>query len=199
MKRAKRKARTASKSRRLPGAAYSGLTVTIPGLVRSGQDVDFRDMISVMYGALGRLHTMRRTLAEGLGLGSAEFAVVLTLLRLENTGGVRIRRIADDLYIAAANITATVGRLEQMQWVVKTSDPKDSRALAVRLTPQARARLTAFASELHFINDIWFEGTTAGELKAVIAFFRRLIDHYEPALAAARSLMRSATTDQRGR
>jgi DNA-binding MarR family transcriptional regulator len=175
----------------------SSLTVTIPGLVRSGQDADFREMISVMYGALGRLQTMRRTLAESLGLGSAEFAVVMTLLRLENTTGVRIRRIADDLYVAAANITATVGRLEQTQWVIKTSDPNDSRALAVRLTPQARERLQGFTEQLHFVNDVWFEGTGASDLKSVISFFHRLIDRYEPALAAARSITRASTTKSR--
>lgn len=175
----------------------SSLTITIPGLVQSGQDADFREMISVMYGALGRLQTMRRTLAESLGLGSAEFAVVMTLLRLESTGGVRIRRIADDLYVAAANITATVGRLEETQWVVKTSDPNDSRALAVRLTPQSRERLHQFTEQLHFVNDVWFEGTNVSDLKSVILFFHRLIDRYEPALAAARSIARASGAKSR--
>jgi DNA-binding MarR family transcriptional regulator len=188
MKRTTRKAVAARKG------ARSKLTVTIPGLVRSGRDAEFREMISVVYGALGRLQTMRRTLAEALDLGSAEFAVVMTLLRLESNTGVRVRRIADDLYVAAANITATVGRLEETNWVVKAPDPTDSRALAIRLTAEARQRLQNFADQLHLVNDVWFQGITSNDLRSVILFFHRLIDQYEPALAAARSIARTSSS-----
>jgi DNA-binding MarR family transcriptional regulator len=145
-----------------------------------------------MYAALGRLQTMRRTLAQALGLSSSEFAVIITLLRAEQGTGLRIRRIADELYIAAANVTFTVLKLEKMGWVAKTADPIDSRAVAIKLTSHARARLSAFADNLHFVNDQWFRGTTRKEFEAVVSFFRHLIDHYQPALDAARELARTA-------
>ncbi|MGE3150210.1 MAG: MarR family winged helix-turn-helix transcriptional regulator [Pseudorhodoplanes sp.] len=185
MKKAKRAARIPSSPRRRR-TANPHLTITLPDLVRSGEDIDFREMISLMYATLGRLQTMRRTLAHSLGLGSAEFAVVMALLRIEDVSGVSIRRIADDLYVAAANVTVTISKLEEMGWVIKSSDPTDSRALAIRLTPAARQRLSAFADRLHFVNDVWFQGTTRTELKAVVSFFRNLISQYEPALSVAR-------------
>src|SRR5262249_30121459 len=74
------------------------LTVTVPDLIDAGGDAEFREMISLMYAAVGRLTTMRRTLARSLGLTSAQFAVLMTLLRLDTRTGVKIRDIADDLY-----------------------------------------------------------------------------------------------------
>lgn len=177
-----------TRSRRQSKSSRPPLTVTIPGLVQSGRDADFREMVGLMYAALGRLQTMRRTLARSMGLSSAEFAVVMAVRRLENESGVRIRRIADDLYVAAANVTATVGRLEESGWVVKTSDPTDSRALGVRLSKRARNRVNALLQELHFVNDVWFRGTTGEELQAIISFYRRLIAQYRAALNKAREL-----------
>jgi DNA-binding MarR family transcriptional regulator len=181
-----------TKRKRAPKPAESSLTVTIPSLIRSGRDADFGEMISLMYAALGRLQTMRRTLAKSLGLSASEFAVIITLLRAQEGSGLRIRRIADELHVAAANVTVTVVKLEKMGWVAKTPDPKDSRAVAINLTPQARARLRAFANGLHQVNDIWFQGTTQQEFDAVFSFFRHLIYHYPPALNMARELARTA-------
>src|SRR5262249_58156919 len=122
--------------------------------------------------ALGRLQTMRRTLAQALGLSSSEVAVIITLLRLDDGSGLRIRRIADELYVAAANVTVTVLKLEKGGWVAKTPDPLDSRAVAIKLTPQARTRLGEFAVNLHFVNDLWFRGTTRKQLEPAASFFR---------------------------
>jgi DNA-binding MarR family transcriptional regulator len=149
-------------------------------------------MISLLYAALGRLQAMRRTLAQSLELSAAEFAVVVALFRIESKPGVSIRSIADHLHVAAANVAVTVSKLEQMGWVTKTSDPTDSRALAVRLTAPARRRLNTFVDRLQLVNDAWFSGTTESELRAVISFFRHLIDQYEPALNIARELTRLA-------
>lgn len=166
----------------------TNLTVTIPSLIRSGRDSDFGEMISLMYAALPRLQTIRRTLAQSLDLSSSEFAVIITLLRAEDRAGLRIRRIADELHVAAANVTATVVKLERMGWVAKTPDPKDNRAVAISLTQKARSKLDAFAENLHYVNDVWFQGTTRDEFKAVVSFLRHIINRYQPALNAAREL-----------
>jgi DNA-binding MarR family transcriptional regulator len=168
-------------------SAQSGhLTVTIPSLIHQGRDEDFGEMIALMYATLGRLQTLRRFLAHSLGLSSSEFAVVITLLRASHGTGMRIRRIADELYVAAANVTATVVKLERMGWVTKKPDDSDSRAVSIQLTQKARAKLNGFAGTLNSVNNIWFQGTTAGEFKAVVTFFKHLIEHYGPALHVAR-------------
>jgi DNA-binding MarR family transcriptional regulator len=135
---------------------------------------------------------MRRHLAESLGLNGSEFAVVITLLRTAKKKGLRVRSIADELHVAAANVTATVARLERSGWVIKRPDPEDSRAISIQLTAIAQARMNAFADALQSVNDIWFQDTTKGEFRAVVSFFKHLIERYPAALAVARELRRKS-------
>lgn len=179
-----------AKSRSRGHISASHLTVTIPSLVRSGQDRNFGEMIALMYATLGRLQTMRRHLASALGLNASEFAVVITLQRTAKDGGLRVRSIADELHVAAANVTATVAKLERAGWVTKGHDPDDNRAISIQLTRHARAKMNAFADVLHSVNDVWFEDTTEKEFRAVVSFFKHLIGRYPAAVGLARGLRR---------
>lgn len=176
------------KSNERKRARIAHLTVTIPSLVHSGRDKDFGEMIALMYATLGRLQTMRRHLANALGLNASEFAVVITLLRAAKDGGLRIRSIADELHVAAANITATVAKLERSGWIAKKPDPKDNRAISIQLTRHARGKMQSFADALHSVNDVWFQDTTNHEFRAIVAFFKHLIQRYPTAVGIARGL-----------
>ena len=147
-------------------------------------------MIALMYAALGRLQTMRRHLASALGLNASEFAVVITLQRTAKDGSLRIRTIADELHVAAANVTATVAKLERAGWVAKGPDRHDNRAISIQLTGHARTAMNEFADALHSVNDVWFEYTTAKEFRAVVSFFKHLIERYPAAVGLARGLRR---------
>jgi len=175
-----------SKERKRAGTAH--LTVTIPSLVHSGRDQDFGEMIALMYATLGRLQTMRRHLANALDLNASEFAVVITLLRTSKDGGLRVRSIADELHVAAANVTATVAKLERSGWISKKPDPKDNRAISIQLTRHARGKMQSFADALHSVNDVWFQDTTDQEFRAIVVFFKHLIRRYPAAVAIARGL-----------
>lgn len=190
------KPRKSHRTKRTSKTRSAHLTVSIPSLIHAGRDHQFGEMIALMYATLGRLQTIRRFLAMALGLSSSEFAIVITLQRAPATG-LRIRNIADELHVAAANVTATVAKLEREGWVIKGPDELDSRAVLIQLSPKAKERMDAFADMLHSVNDIWFEGTTSAEFKAVLSFFRRLIDQYSPALDAARNYGRRARAPAR--
>jgi DNA-binding MarR family transcriptional regulator len=171
------------------------LTVSIPSLIHASRDQQFGEMIALMHAMFGRLQTIRRFLAKALGLSSSEFAIVITLQRNPESG-LRIRSIAEELHVAAANVTATVTKLERSGWVIKGPDRQDSRAVSIQLSRKAKEKMIAFASMLHSVNDIWFEGTTSPEFNAVVTLFRRLIDQYPPAIEAAKSLDRRAKHDR---
>jgi len=177
-----------SKSRQRKYASAAQLTVTLPSLVHSGRDHDFGEMIALLYATLGRLQTMRRHLANALDLNASEFAVVITLLRTAKEGGLRVRSIADELHVAAANVTATVAKLERSGWVAKKPDPKDNRAISIQLTRHARSKMQLFASGLHSVNDAWFRDTTDQEFRAVVTFCKHLIQRYPAAVGLARGL-----------
>ena len=185
------KARRSRKVKSAGKMQHAHLTVSIPSLIHAGRDRQFGEMIALMYAMLGRLQTIRRFLAKALDLSSSEFAVVITLHRA-NADGLRIRGIADELHVAAANVTATVTRLERSGWVTKGPDERDSRAVSIRLSRKAKERMDAFADTLHAVNDVWFEGTSSSEFKAVVALFRRLIDRYGPTVDVARKIGRKS-------
>jgi DNA-binding MarR family transcriptional regulator len=145
-------------------------------------------MIALMYATLGRLQTMRRHLANALDLNASEFAVVMTLLRAVKEGGLRVRAIADELHVAAANVTATVAKLERSGWIVKKPDHTDNRAISIQLTRHARNKLESFADGLHSVNDVWFQDITNYEFRAVVTFFKNLIRRYPAAVGLARGL-----------
>lgn len=174
------------KDRKRTGAVH--LTVTIPSLVHSGRDHDFGEMIALMYATLGRLQTMRRHLASAVDLNASEFAVVMTLLRATKDGGLRVRSIADELHVAAANVTATVAKLERSGWIAKKPDLRDNRAISIQLTRLARNKMQSFADGLHSVNDIWFQDTSDQEFRAVVTFFKNLIRRYPAAVGLARGL-----------
>lgn len=144
-----------------------------------------------MYATMGRFQVMRRTLASCLSLTPAEFAVVISLHRLRNGNGARIRELADDLHTAAANVTATVKSLERQGWVLKRGDPRDSRAVAVELQSSARARLNRFFEAAHPANEIWFRDISESDQSTVKRFLLRLIEQYPPALHQARAIKRA--------
>lgn len=160
-------------------------------------DYEIRELTSLLYAAMNRFQTVRRTLASSLDLTPAEFAVVISLHRLSSGNGARIRELANDIHVAAANVTATVKALEMKGWVVKRADPRDTRALSVELSAASRARLNKFFETIHPVNEIWFRNIPKSDQLTVKKFLARLIDQYPPALQEARMLKRRLSKQQK--
>ena len=166
------------------------LTVTLPELLVKGSDRQFRNLIARLYASIGQLQSMRRQLAESLGVSTTELSVLLGLHHLSASGRVRVRDLADHLRMAASNVTAAISSLQRESWVEKAADPSDSRALSIALTAGAEVRLEAFARRCSQLNDCWFQGLTTDDMLTVTAFFRRLDEHYEAAHSIGREMLK---------
>lgn len=165
-------------------------TTSIDTFLDNGSDTRLRELVSLMYAAAGRLQSMRRELARSLNVGAAEISVLLTLYGSPQDGGMRIKEIADNLHIAAANVTASVNMLERQNWIEKANDSRDSRAVLVSLTREGRERLDRFASKLRHVNDIWFADISAREYSHVMRFLQRIISQFDSAFYAAKIVER---------
>lgn len=161
-------------------------TTSIETFLDNGSDTRLRELVALMYAAAGRLQSMRRELARSLNVSAAELSVLLTLYGSSRNGRMRIKEIADNLHIAAANVTASVNALAQQNWIEKTNDSRDSRAVLVFLTAEGRERLDRFASKLRSVNDIWFADISAREYRHVMRFLKRIIDQFDSAYLAAK-------------
>ena len=163
-------------------------TTSIDTFLDNGSDARLRELVSLMYAAAGRLQSMRRELAHSLNVGAAELSVLLTLYGSPNNGGMRIKEIADNLHIAAANVTASVNTLERQNWLKKENDSRDSRAILVSLTKEGQERLNRFTAKLRNVNDIWFAGISAREYSHVVRFLKRIIGQFDAALYSTKAL-----------
>lgn len=164
----------------------------VPGLNRDVV-LDVDDFITLLYAAGNRLFSLRRNVAKSIGLNSPEFAAILAIARLDQGEGVRIKALADDVHIAATNMTATINALHQNGWVNKLADPEDSRAVRVSLTPTARHRLSVLGERIALINAQWFSGATDEQVKQACQVFNTLLNNYEQTQAIVNALDFSAT------
>jgi DNA-binding MarR family transcriptional regulator len=135
-------------------------------------------MFVVLYASIGRLQSLRRVLAEKVGLDTSELAVVMALYAMQHLPDVRIRDIADQMYSAHGNVTVTLTKLQESGWVLKSTSESDNRAVSVRLTARARAVMEALQQELDEVNDVWFEDVDVEDVGVVIRVLDALVRQY---------------------
>jgi len=156
---------------------------------RPDADIDVDDFITLLYAAGSRLFSLRRTVAKSIGLNTPEFAAVLAVARLDEGEGVRIKALADDVHVAATNMTTTVNALLARGWVHKLTDQEDSRAVRISLTEAARFRLNTLAKKITEINEQWFGEETSDELiRHSCQVLSALVRNYERAQAVVNGL-----------
>jgi MarR family transcriptional regulator, organic hydroperoxide resistance regulator len=143
---------------------------------RELSDSEFREFIAELFAAAAGMQALRRAIARSIGLGGAEFAVLLAIWRLERPGPIGIKGLADHLHVSGPHITDEVTRLARLGYLQKSPDPADLRALSLKLTKQGTKLLASLAPTLDEINRHLFEGMTAKDMRAQRIFFRRLIE-----------------------
>jgi DNA-binding MarR family transcriptional regulator len=106
------------------------------------------DLDMAPVGVISRLSLVRSYLDEELaavyarfGLTAPDFAVLVTLARLEHQGAnVSQRRLADELGLTSGTISVRVDRLADQGLVDRDPDPESKRNVLLSLTPDGRAR-----------------------------------------------------------
>jgi DNA-binding MarR family transcriptional regulator len=117
---------------------------------------------------------LRRALAASVGLSAAEYAILLATWHLQKKGSVAINTLAAQLHVAAANVTAEVGKLVKKGILSKRPHPDDTRAVSIGLTADGDAILGELTPLLRDINDRLFSGNTASDIAAVAHFLRHI-------------------------
>jgi DNA-binding MarR family transcriptional regulator len=181
--RARKKRRTIPTSR----PAKVSLTVSLPQFLVNGTDLDFREFVADLFAAVGGMHSLRRALASSAGLSAAEFSVVLATWHLQKKGNVGISAIAKHLHVAAAHVTAEVGRLVGKGLLKKKPHPTDTRAVLVVLTAAGKKILQQLTPLLRGINDRLFSGNTPADVAVLSKFLKHLADESSNSIRMARA------------
>jgi len=163
------------------------LTVSLPQFLVDGSDLDFREFVADLFAAVGGMHSLRRALAGSTGLSAAEFSVVLATWHLQKKGTVGISTIARHLHVAAAHVTAEVGRLVTKGLLKKKPDPRDTRAVVVALTERGKNILQQLTPLLRRINDRLFSGNSPADVAVLSKFLKHLADESAHAIRMART------------
>ena len=164
-------------------AAYEPpLSITLPELLSAGRDKDFRRLIHALLVSTGRLARCRAAFGKPMGLTGAQYSVLMAAAHLQGSRGVSIRAIADYLNVAAAHVTAEVGKIAAAGLLAKSRDGADRRAVAVRLTPAGEIALEQLGPLLREINDMLFAGVSAQEFRVLAGFFENFVVNTEHAM-----------------
>jgi DNA-binding MarR family transcriptional regulator len=150
-------------------------------------DAKLRIFMADMYAAMSLMRLLRQQIASALSLSSAEYSVLLAVWYLERGNDLTLRAIADHLHVAAAYVTAEVGRLADKGLLTKRPDPVDRRAISVELTAASRELFAPLAPLLRDVNAPLLAGISLDDLDIVHRFFKGIIANGYEAIGVARS------------
>ena len=152
-----------------------------------GTDLQFREFVADLFAATAGMQSLRRALAKSVGLSAAEFSVLLATWHLQKKGRVGITAVARHLHVAAAHVTAEVGKLVRKDFIKKTQDLNDTRAVTLVLTRKGEGILTQLAPLLRRINDRLFSGNTPNAIRVVAKFLQHVANESANSIRMARN------------
>ena len=161
-------------------------TVTLPEMLKSGDDLAFREAIYLMALAFGRLQSFREGFGKFLGLTGSQFIVLIGIAYRQGSEGVSIRTLSDHTQLASTHVTTEVGRLIGKGLLTKTANQRDRRGVLVRLSPQGEDAIHAINPLLRRVNDRLFQNVSRAEFTTVSRFLATYALNSEYALAEFR-------------
>jgi DNA-binding MarR family transcriptional regulator len=164
-----------------PRAAGRGSTVdNLPP-----DDANLREFIADFSAAGALMRRLRRSLADALDLSAAEHSVMLGLWYCERRGTTSVRELADHLHVAAAHVTAELGKLSEAGLVEKTPNEADKRAVNLRLTQKGHKLLDRLAPILREVNLSLLAGVSHAEMGAAQRLLKRIVEQAPDAIRVA--------------
>jgi DNA-binding MarR family transcriptional regulator len=160
--------------------------VTLPEIVRDGDDLRFRETLYLMALGFGRLQSFREAFGRLLSLTGSQFIVLIGTAYRQGSEGVSIRALADHTQLAATHVTTEVGRLIGKGLLTKTANARDRRSVLVRLSSQGEAAVRAVNPLLRRVNDQLFQNVSRAEFETVSRFLTTFALNSEYALAEVR-------------
>jgi DNA-binding MarR family transcriptional regulator len=152
-------------------------------------DEALREFIADLYGAISIMRILRRQIARTVDLSSAEFSVLLAVWHLERHGEMTVKAIADHLHVAAAHVTAEIGKLVDTGLLAKAAHRSDKRAVGIALSKAGRDLFHRVMPMLREINDRLFAGASYGEMALVHRFLGGIIEHGDDAVRVTEAYM----------
>ena len=177
-----RQARRPPKPKARQVEAMPPLSISLDPLLVDGSDAEFRRLIYRMLITQARLDEIRSRIAQEVGVSSAQYPMVMAIMRLEGDDGVSISRLADYLEVTGPHVTGEVRKLVAAGLARKTTNPDDLRSVQVKLSSFGRRRLLASFDYIRQVNDILFDGVSVEEFRTLVKFNKNFMSNTAGAL-----------------
>lgn len=147
----------------------------MPGAVRQGAET--RDaMRRVLLGEFFEFaEVVGDLMAKGLAERRLTRARAEVIWRLEASGPVTQRELADALHVTPRNVTRFIDALEQADLVARGPHPDDRRASLLTLTPKGRKVAAALSADHDAFASLLFGDLEPAELETFAATFERIL------------------------
>lgn len=156
-------------------------TVDLPQF-RSAQDYRrFRQLLSALFRLETQLSSVRRKVAERLGLGLSHHQILTAIAEQQGDGGVSVRDLADYMRVSGPFIAAETKVLADKGLITKVDDPTDRRRSLVRLSREGERCVDGIADLLRPVNNRAFRSLHAGQLAVLEAVLEQLLEDSEQA------------------
>lgn len=164
------------------------------GRVRPDLDVGPLAIISRLERLRGHLDAELERVFESHGLSGPSFAVLVSLARLNEPGGVSQRRLMDELGLTSGTVSVRMDRLVDQGLVDRQPDPDDKRNTRIMLTDAGRALFERVAPA-HLANERrLLSSLNEAEQAMLAALLRKLLVEYEGSLPARNAPFRLGLT-----
>ncbi|MGW6455916.1 MarR family winged helix-turn-helix transcriptional regulator [Streptomyces sp. NPDC055078] len=165
------------------GGIRAPLTVGRPELLPGGTDDDFRQLTHGLFALAARHDAVRAGHAAMVGLSGAQYTTLITVAHLATHGEVRVKDIAEHLWVTPTFATMEIKKLAAQGLVEKSRSTEDRRVQRITVTPEGMTRLRKLAPIQRQVNDRQFADLTAEEFRELNRLVRRLIATSDQALA----------------
>jgi DNA-binding MarR family transcriptional regulator len=137
-------------------------------------------------GVISRLERLRAIIAEEQeavfaehGISNPTFTTLVTLVRINQPGGISQRRLANEMGLTPGTVSARVDRLVADGLVIRSPDPADKRGWLVTLTDRGRD-LFETVVPAHLANQVRLLGSLTCDEQATLAgLLRKLLVAFE--------------------
>ena len=149
---------------------------------RSAQDYRrFRQLLSALFRLETQLSSVRRKVAERLGLGLSHHQILTAIAEQQGDGDVSVRDLADYMRVSGPFIAAETKVLADKGLITKVDDPADRRRSLVRLSHEGERCVDGIADLLRPVNNRAFRSLQAGQLAVLEAVLEQLLEDSEQA------------------
>ena len=144
------------------------------------------DLDVASIGVISRLERLRAIIAEEQeavfaehGISNPTFTTLVTLVRINQPGGISQRRLANEMGLTPGTVSARLDRLVADDLVIRSPDPADKRGSLVTLTDRGRELFEAVVPA-HLANQVRLLGSLTSDEQATLAgLLRKLLVAFE--------------------